>query len=96
LEYTRLDDSLMDALRGAGTLLADALAEGLVARGLPGEVQVVVEAGRVRVVSRARAVHEAEFGRAGMAPSAPMAGLAREAAPRIVAALAESLAERRR
>ena len=81
----------MDALLAAGEQLAEAMRTALAARGLPSDLCVMVDGGRVVVASRSAAVRRAELGEPGIAPGAAMEGAAREAAPLLVHALAGRL-----
>jgi hypothetical protein len=86
-----MEERLKDALASAGEMLAEALRAGLVARGLPGELGVAVQGGRVVVGSASAAVRDAEVGAAGRAPAGVLEEIGRRAAPHIVARLASQL-----
>ncbi len=88
-----LEEALSDALLQAGGVLAEALREGLLVRGLDADLSVRAEEGRVTVVSRSRAVRAAELGEAGQAPSAPLSGIARVIEDDVVGALRSHLRE---
>jgi hypothetical protein len=89
-----MDERLKDALASAGGVLAEAVRAGLGARGLPGEVGVRVRDGHVQVVSASASVRDAELGAPGRPPSGVLAGIGRDAAPQVAAALADALRER--
>ena len=82
---------MKDALLQSGERLAEAMRAGLSAQGLPSELCLVVEEGRVRVVSKAAVVRQAELGCAGVRPRGVMEGAARGAATQVVRALAQDL-----
>ncbi len=82
---------MKDALLQAGERLAEAMRVGLSAEGLPGEVCLIVEDGRVVVASRSAMVRKAEFGSAGVQPRAVMEGAARAAVGHVVRRLAQDL-----
>ncbi len=82
---------MKDALLAVGERLGEALRVGLSAEGLPDEVCLIVEDGRVVVASRSAAVRRAELGAAGQAPRGAMERLARGAASHVVRALAQDL-----
>ncbi len=86
-----MEESLKDALLQAGEHLAEAMRAGLSAQGLPSELCVFVEDGRVVVASRSAALRKAELGTAGVAPRAAMEGTARVAAAQTVRDLARHL-----
>ena len=86
-----MEESLKDALLQAGEHLAEAMRAGLSAQGLPSELCVFVEDGRVVVASRSAALRKVEVGAAGMAPRGAMEGTARVAAALAVRVLSEHL-----
>jgi hypothetical protein len=91
LEHAALEESLKDALLQAGEHLAEAMRTGLSAQGLPSELCVIVEDGRVVVASRSVALRKAELGWAGSPPRGAMEGAARVAATQVVKVLARHL-----
>jgi CRP-like cAMP-binding protein len=91
LEHAALEESMKDALLQAGERLAEAVRAGLLAQGLPSDVCLVVEDGRVMVVSRSGAVRQAELGSAGSLPRGGMAAAAHAAAGHVVRKLAQDL-----
>jgi hypothetical protein len=82
---------MRDALLQAGERLAEAVRAGLSREGLPSEVCLIVEDGRVVVASRSKAVRLAELGSAAGQPRGVMEGAAREAAAHVVRGLAQDL-----
>ncbi len=88
-----MEEGLNDALLDVGELLAEALHAGLSAGGLTTDLMVRGGEGRVSVVSRSADVWRAETGSAGLAPSAPLAGVVRSRAGDVVARLRDRLAE---
>jgi hypothetical protein len=91
LEHAALEESMKDALLQAGERLAEAIRAELSAQGLPSELCVAVEDGRVVVASRSAAARDAELGAAGVAPLGSMEKAAREAAGDVVRGLAHDL-----
>jgi hypothetical protein len=91
LEHAPLEELLNDVLLEAGERLAEALRAGLAEQGLPDELHVRLDAGRVVVASRSHRVREAELGKAGVPPTALMEGIAQESAPLLVALLENRL-----
>ena len=86
-----MEESLKDALLQAGEHLAEAMRAGLSAQGLPSELCVFVQDGRVVVASRSVALRKAEIGSAGVAPRAAMEGTARVAAAQAVRVLSRHI-----
>ncbi len=86
-----MEETVSDALLEAGERLAEAMRAGLCAQGLPGDVCVIVEDGRVVVASRSAVVRRSEIGEPGSPPQAVMEAIARDAGPGVVAALAARL-----
>ena len=86
-----MEESIKDALLQAGERLAEAMRAGLSTQGLPHEICLMVEDGRVVVASRSAALRRVELGAAGAGPRAVMEGLAREAAAHAVRGFAEHL-----
>jgi hypothetical protein len=86
-----LEESMKDALLQSGERLAEAMRAGLLAQGLSSALCLIVEEGRVRVVSNSAVVRQAELGCAGVQPRGVMEGAARGAAAHVVRALAQDL-----
>ncbi len=86
-----MEESIRDALLEAGEHLAEAIRSGLSAQGLPGELSVIVEDGRVVVTSRSAALRTIELGSAGVPPRALMEELGRSAATHVVRGIANTL-----
>jgi hypothetical protein len=91
LEHAALEESVKDALLQAGEHLAEAMRAGLSAQGLPSELCVIVEDGRVVVASRSAVLRKAELGSAGVPPRGAMEETARAAATQAVGILARHL-----
>ncbi len=86
-----MEESLKDALLEAGERLAEMFRAGLSRQGLPDEVCLIVDEGRVVVASRSAVVRQAELGEAGTPPRGVMEGLGRDAAPALVEGLSRRL-----
>ncbi len=86
-----MDESLSDSLLAAGERLAEAMRTGLAAQGLPSELTVLVDGGRVVIASRSAAVRDAEVGTACRPPRALMESVARDTAPDLLRAISAKL-----
>jgi hypothetical protein len=86
-----LEESVRDALLEAGEHLAEAVRANLLARGLPDDVCLLVEDGRVVVGSRSKLVRRAELGAAGAPPLGVMEEAARDLAPDLARGIAAGL-----
>jgi hypothetical protein len=82
---------MKDALLQAGERLAEAMRAGLSAQGLPIELCLIVEDGRVVVASRSAALRKIEFGSMEAPPRGVVEGTARDASRHIVRLLAQDL-----
>jgi hypothetical protein len=91
LERAALEESVKDALLAAAEHLAEAVRAHLLARGLPDDVCLRVEDGRVVVASRSQVVRRAELGAAGAPPLGVMEGAARDVAPDLARRIAAHL-----
>jgi hypothetical protein len=91
LAHAALEEWVNDALLEAGECLAEALRAGLIEKGLPGDLHVRLDAGKIVIASRSHQVRDSELGKAGVPPTALMEGIARESAPMVVELLAARL-----
>ncbi len=88
---TTLEARLSAALLAGGARLMQAVQAALAARGLPAELEMSVQGNRLRLASRSRAVIDAETGRVGVPPLAPLEDAARAVAPEVARAVAATM-----